>query len=144
MSITQLTGNLMMGVAPGPPATDISAWVTRMTIQRTREGITVAGTLATGVASTVAGAEHDNLIIDFYSDLSATAPFGLFETAIQTPNAELLFSGSLDPGAVSATNPKWTGTAIILGVDIGGTVGQLRGQSQTFPIKGGTLIKAVT
>jgi hypothetical protein len=144
MSITQLTGSLKMGVAPGPPTNDVSQWVTRLTIQRTREGITVAGTLATGVASTVAGAEHDNLIIDFYSDLTAAGPFSLFETAIMTPNAELLFEGTLDPDVVSATNPKWSGTAIILGVDIGGTVGQLRGQSQTFPIKGGTLVKAVT
>jgi len=144
MTMTQLTGNLKMGVAPGPPATDISQWVTKLIIQRTRDTVDIHAVLSTGIASVAAGAEHDFLIIDFFSDLTASAPFSLFETAIMTPTAELLFTGTLDPGVPSPTNPSWTGTAIILGIDIGGEVGALRGQSQTFPIKGGTLVKATT
>jgi hypothetical protein len=142
MSLTQLKGNLMMGVITAD--TDVSAWVTRLTVQRLRESIAIPGTLATGQASVAAGAESDNLIIDFFSDLSAEAPFDLFEQAIESATSELMFEGTLDPGAVSATNPMYSGTAVILGLDIGGTVGQLRSQSQTFPIKAGTLTKATT
>jgi len=143
MSVTQLKGNLTMGL-DDPADIDISAWVTRMTIQRLRESIAIPGTLATGQASVAAGAETDNLIIDFFSDLTADAPFDLFELAIQTPTSELWFSGTLDPAPVGPENPRYSGVAILLGVDLGGTVGQLRTQSQTLPIKAGTLIKATT
>jgi len=142
MSLTQLKGNLMMGVDAAD--VDISAWVTRLTVQRLRESIAIPGTLATGQASVAAGAETDNVIVDFFSDLSAEAPFDLFEQAITSPNSELLFEGTLDPGPVGPENPKYSGTAVILGLDIGGTVGQLRTQSQTFPIRAGTLVKATT
>jgi hypothetical protein len=136
----QLRGNLMMGVAAAD--TDISEWVTKLVITRTRENIAVPATLATGVASVAAGAESDTLNIDFFSDLSADAPFDLFEQALLTPTSELMFEGTLDPGAVGPTNPKYSGTAIILGLDIGGTVGQLRTQTQGYPVKAGTLTKA--
>jgi hypothetical protein len=142
MSVTQLKGNLKMGV--GTATTDVSEWVTRLTVQRLRESIAIPGTLATGQASVAAGSESDNLIMDFFSDLSADAPFDLFEEAIMSANSELMFEGTLDPGAVGPANPKYSGTAVILGIDIGGTVGQLRTQSQTFPIKAGTLTKAMT
>jgi hypothetical protein len=143
MSVTQLKGNLTMGLAD-PADIDISAWVTRLTVQRLRESIAIPGTLATGQASVAAGAETDNLIVDFFSDFTADAPFDLFEDAIMTANSELWFSGTLDPGATSPTNPMYSGVAILLGIDIGGTVGQLRTQSQVLPIKAGTLIKATT
>jgi len=143
MSVTQLKGNLTMGLTD-PADVDISAWVTQLTIQRLRESIAIPGTLATGQASVAAGAESDNLIITFFSDLSDEAPFDLFEEAIMSPTSELLFSGTLDPGPTGPTNPMYSGTAVLLGVDIGGTVGQLRTQAQTLPIKAGTLTKALT
>lgn len=141
MSFTQLKGNLMMGITDAD--VDISEWVTKLTLTRTRESIDIPATLATGQASVAAGAESATLGVDFFSDLSADAPFDLFEQAIESPTSELFFEGTLDPGAVGPDNPKYSGVAIILGLDIGGTVGQLRSQSQGYPIKAGTLTKAV-
>jgi hypothetical protein len=63
---------------------------------------------------------------------------------ITTPSAELDFEGNFEDGATSADNPKFSGTAILLSLESGGTVGQLRQQTITLPIKAGTLVSATS
>lgn len=138
----QLKGNLMLG--PVTADTDVSEWVTKFTLQQTRTSIAIPATLATGQDSQAAGAAAAALELDFFSDFGADSIWDILMTAIATDTSELLFSGTLDPGAVSATNPEWSGTITVLGVATGGTVGGLRTQSLTFPVKAGTLAKTIT
>lgn len=141
LPIQQLKGNLKMGVLTAD--LDVSEWVTKMVIHRSRASIDIPATLATGESGTAAGAAASSLEIDYFSSLAATSIWHTLYTALGTDTSELLFEGTLDPGVVGADNPKWTGTIVILGVDTGGTVGGLRTYSTTFPIKPGTLVMAV-
>ncbi len=46
-------------------------------------------------------------------------------------------------GAVSATNPKFTGQIVIDQVSIGGTRGDIRQASLTYPIKASTFARVI-
>ena len=137
----QLKGNLMLG--PITADTDVSAYVTAMTIKRSRTSIGIPATLATGEDSEAAGAGKTVIELAFFSDFSADSIWDVLNAALDTPASELLFEGTLEEGVVSATNPKWTGTLIVMGVDTGGVVGALRSQSVTYPVKQGTLVKSI-
>ena len=144
MSDIQLKGNLLADPAPGPAATDVSDFVSEFRIQTQRAGITRPATLGTGTADTVAGSRTDNLIITFHSSQDAEDFWALLYEVISSASSEVVFSGTMNQGAVSADNREWSGTATLLSLDTGAPVGSLRQQTVTLPIKQGTLLESIT
>lgn len=138
MSVIQLKGALTLTVGEGTPV-DVKNWVSTFTIRTSRESVTIPATLGLEM-STAAGARSDSLEITFHSGVEAAGLWALLYEAISTPTAEVEFSGTMDEGAVSADNLEWSGTAVLLSLDAGGTVGQLRQQTVTLPIVAGTLM----
>jgi len=143
MSDIQLKGNLLADPAPGPAATNVSAFVSEFRVTTTRQGVTRPGTLATGASDTAAGLRDDALTITFFSSMAAADFWADLYAVISSASAELMFSGSMDEGVVNADNRKWTGTAVLLSLESGKKVGELREQTITLPIKQGTLVQTI-
>ena len=101
---------------------------------RKRDEIAVPATLGTGFKSVAAGALSESLGIAFHSSTAAASVWAELYDAIDTDTGVLYFEGTLNPGVVSADNPKWSGNIVILALNSGGTVSKLREQKQTFPL----------
>lgn len=141
LPVQQLKGNIKFGVVTAN--LDFSSNVTSLVIHRTRESITVPATFGTGRSTQAAGALAESLEINFFSSTDAASMWAVIYDAIDTDSAELKWEATLNPGAVSADNPKFSGTITILAVDSGGTVGSLRAQTQTYPITDDGIVKAI-
>jgi hypothetical protein len=141
MSI-QLKGNLKLGPTPGT-AVEFGAAITAFVVKTERESVTLPATLATGRASEAAGAMKQMVQIDFFSTTAATSVWAELYDAIITDSAELYFEGTLNPGAVSADNPRWSGYITVMTLDTGATVGALRSQSQTYPVTQAGVTRAI-
>jgi hypothetical protein len=83
------------------------------------------------------------MTINFFSSHAAASIWAELYDAIITNTAELTFTARFATGAISADNPEFTGTIIVMSLDTGGTVGELKAQSQTYPVKG-TWVRDVT
>lgn len=141
LPVQQLKGNIKFGVLTAN--LDFSSNVTSLVIHRTRESITVPATFGTGRATSVAGALSETLEINFFSSTDAASMWATIYDAIDTDTGELKWEATLNPGAVVADNPKFSGTITILAVDTGGTVGSLRTQTQTYPITAAGVTKVI-
>lgn len=84
-------------------------------------------------ASFAGGDDTYTVEIEYLSDTDATALTQIFWTAIAATPGTITFEGSMRSGAVSASNPAWTGTALVTAVGIGGTVKGVGRESVTFP-----------
>ena len=135
MSDIQLKGNLTLG------ATDVAAYVSSMVIRRTRNSVTRPATLGNIRETEAAGALKETLTITFHSSVAAASIWAELYDAIDTDDAELTFTGTLEEGAAGADNPEFSGTVVILGVDTGADVTSLRQQTQTYPITAAGITK---
>jgi hypothetical protein len=133
MSTIQLGGNLQLGPVGGP-LVDYSDYISQMIITTTREGINTPPTLGKPRGSVRPGAISETLEIQFHSDMAATSVWAELWDAIYTDDAELDFAGNLEEGATSVSNPHFVGTIVVMALNTGGQVGQLRQQSQTWPV----------
>lgn len=131
--IVQLKGNLKLGPDVGS-AVEYGTAISEFSLKRKRTEIKVPATLATGFESVAAGALSESLGIGFHSSTAAASVWAELYDAIDTDTAQLYFEGTQNPGVVSADNPKWSGTIVILSLDTGGPVNKLREQKQTFPL----------
>lgn len=138
MSEIQLTGLLKID------SVDVSAFVSSMVIKRTRSAVTVPASLGNIREVDKAGSLKEVLEVNFFSSMAATSLWAELYDAVDTDAAELSFEGRLDSAAVSANNPKFTGTIVVLGVDTGSAVGSLREQTQTFPITSAGITKSAS
>lgn len=139
MSDVQLTGALTIN------STDVSAYVSSMTIRRERVSVTVPATLGNLRETQKAGALRESLEIRFHSDFAAASLWADLYDAIDTDSAELAFSGlRFDDAAVSSDNPEFSGTFVVLGVDSIGEVSALRQQTQTYPITDAGITKSTS
>lgn len=129
----QLKGNLKASVG-GEPLADMSAFVSMLKIVTQRESITKPGTLATGRKSTAAGMISEQLQITFHSSIKAAEFWALAYEVINTDTAEMDFAGTLTDDIISADNPQWSGTAVLLSLDSGTDVGALREQTITLEV----------
>lgn len=81
----------------------------------------------------IGGLKSGSLTITFNDDFAAGAVdvtlWPLFGTVTT-------FEVRPDAGAVSATNPKYTGSVLIAGHGLGGSVGDLAAKSVTYPTSG--------
>lgn len=141
MSI-QLGGNFKLGPTPGSLVA-YSDYVSQMTINTTRNEVTIPATLGQPRQSSRAGTTQETLTITFFSDFAATSVWAELWDAIYTDDAELAFEGNLEPGATSASNPKFSGTVRVMSLDTGATVGELRSNSATFPVTEAGVVKAI-
>ncbi len=144
MSFTQLEGNIKFGSTTAD--TSYNSSVTSLVITRATDIITVPKTFANALTDSIAGGETQTLTVNFLGDpLSASSFWAELWDAMDTDDKTLYFAGTLnDSTSVSATNPKFSGVVVVSSLDTGGQVGELRAQSQTFPIKAGTLARTTT
>lgn len=142
MSFIQLEGNIKFGTTTA--GTDYSSAITSLVINRTAEIITTPATFADATTDPHAGAETQTLDINFLSDpTSASSFWSLLYDAMDTDTKILYWSATLTASTtVSATNPQFSGQIVVSQLGTGGTVGQNREQSASYPIKAGTLAKA--
>lgn len=133
MGNIQLKGNLKLGADSGS-AVEYGSSISEFIIRRQREEITIPATLGTGRKSSEAGALTEHLMIGFHSSTAAASVWAELYDALDTDASTLYFEGTLNPGAVGADNPEFSGTIIVLGLDTGATVSKLREQKQTYPV----------
>lgn len=144
MSFIQLEGYAKFGPVGGP-LVEYNASVTSLVINRTRNTIDVPATWANATQDSKAGSRMEMLTLNFLSDpTSASSFWAELWDAIDTDDGELDFECNMVDAATSVSNPKFSGTIVVTGVDTGGQAGELRSQSVTFPIKAGTLVKTTT
>ena len=122
-----LTGNLEID------GTDVSEQVTAFTFRGTRDQIEIPSTFGARM-SFAAGDDQYEVEIEYLSDTDATALSQIFWTALADATGTVSVAGTFRPGAVSATNPQWTATAVVTAVGIGGTVNNVGTDSVTFPL----------
>lgn len=140
MSYTQLEGVIKFG----SPLVDYGAQIHALRIVRARELVSEKPTFALAEVGDVAGPSRATLTIMFKSSTAAASFWAELWDAIDTDSAELPFEATLNAATVSADNPKFAGTIVVAGLETGGDVGAGREQSQTFPIKVGTLTKTTS
>lgn len=122
-----LTGNLKIN------DTDVSDQVMAFKFLGARDSVEIPATL--GVRKSFrAGNDSYEVEIEYLSDVDATAITQILWTALADPDGTIEVAGTFRPGAASATNPEWTGTAVVTAAGIGGTVNEVGTDSQTFPL----------
>lgn len=138
MSDVQLTGVLTIN------SVNVAEYVSRMTIKRTRSSVTVPATLGNIIEHEKAGTLKEVLELEFFSPLTAGQLWAILYTAIGTDGATLPFSGRLNADAQGPNNPTFSGSIVVLALDSGTDVGNLRSQSQTYPITSAGVSKVAT
>lgn len=139
----QLEGSAKFGPVGGP-LVDYSNQITNCVINRTRATVSSPATWGDVTTDVNAGARTETLTINFLTSVAAASFWAELWDALDTDSGELDFEIRLSDAAVGADNPEFSGTLVTTGVDTGGQAGEIRSQSQTFPIKRGTLEKATS
>lgn len=122
-----LTGNLEIDTV------DVSEQVTSFKFSATRDQIDIPATFGTRM-SYAPGNDTYEVELEFLADTDTTAITQILWTAIADATGTIDVAGTFRPGAVSATNPQWTATAVVTGVGVGGEVNTVNTDSQTFPL----------
>ena len=136
-------GNLKIGESAST-CTEVGDVVTAFRLQGTRDTIVVPPTLATQVENNRAATERWTLQVDYFADPNGTTSTDLWnqlftaiaDTSTASPPGSLYYEGSIADGAVSTSNPKFSGRFLVTGLGTGGTVNELSLDSQTFPCTG--------
>jgi hypothetical protein len=133
---TQLEGNIQLGTGPGS-VTDYSLDISALVINRRRNTVTKPGTFGNPVVEEKASTNQYTVTAVFAgNEGDATGVWAEIWDAMDTDASEVYFEGTFKEGAVSASNPKFTGYIIVTDTDAGGTVGELKQQSKTWPARG--------
>lgn len=133
-----LTANFKAGASAGT-AVDQKDAILSMTIKGGRDLIELPPTFARGKTAQ-AGADSYEVEIEYMPDDTGAATFfaQLWDALdpATNPTGEVYFEGTLHgTGAVSASNPKWSGTMIVTEAALGGTANTLSRKSSTFRLK---------
>ncbi len=139
---TQTKGLTKFGPTAGAGTIDYSAYVTSCGFEQEADQLDVPATYATGEVGAEPGPKARRMQINYLSDSALTGLFDEFETAFEGDTV-VFFEVTFKIGTVSATNPKFTGQLVIDQVSIGGTRGDIRQSSVTYPIKAGTFARAI-
>lgn len=112
---------------------DVSDQVIGFTFRGTRDEIEIPATL--GVRKSWAGGSDEYEVeISYLPDVDATAITQIFWTALADNEGTIEIGGTLREGATSATNPRWTGVALVNASGIGGDVNTVAQESVTFKL----------
>lgn len=114
---------------------DVGVQVMALTFLGSRDMIRIPATF--GSRSSVAGGDDTYTAkLDFMQDVNALAISQILWEALADAVGTIIIAGTFRAGAVSVTNPRWTGTAQVGGFELGGAVNQLGVDSQTFELRG--------
>lgn len=111
---------------------DVSEQVTAFKFSGSRTTIDIPATFGRR-QSVAAGTDSYTVQIDFLQDTDTAAVSMILWDALADSAGEIEVAGSFESGAVSATNPLFTATAIVNAVGLGGTVNTVATDSVTFP-----------
>jgi hypothetical protein len=124
-----LKGNLELG------GTSVASQVVSFMIRGTADTITIPATFGAR-RSAAKGDDTYELEIEFLQDTDTAAISQILWTELADADGELTFSGTFRSGLVSATNPEWAGTAIVVDMgDLGGTVNTVGTATVRLPLK---------
>ena len=89
----------------------------------------------------IAGLEDSSIAIEFLQDYASSSVEATVNSLIGSTTTVVIQAKT---GAVSATNPKWTGTCLVTELQpVAGAAGELAKQSVTWPVTG-TLTRATS
>ena len=114
---------------------DLSAFVSNVSLSSSADAIEVTSFSSAGARERVSGLKDNSVTIDFMQDYAAAAVEATVYPLIGSTaiSFEILPNGT----AVSATNPKYTGSLIVVDwTPVAGAVGELLTASVTWPITG--------
>jgi hypothetical protein len=139
--IVQLIGTFKCCEAGGS-LVDFSAVTSNVTITETRQTITVPAVLSTAESDSAASEWSRSLAVTFHSTTAAATLHAVLRAAINTSTSLIDWEYIANDDAVSASNPRFSGQAMVVQLETGGEVGALRQQTITMPIKAGTYTAA--
>lgn len=114
---------------------DLSAFVSNVSLSSSADAIEVTSFSSAGARERVSGLKDNSVTIDFMQDYAASAVEATVYPLIGSTaiSFEILPNGT----AVSSTNPKYTGSLIVVDwTPVAGAVGELLTASVTWPITG--------
>jgi len=131
----QLEGNIKFGVDPDT-LIDYSDEISSLMINYSRNPVTVPATFGNAKERERAGSGKDQVTINFFHDESDAAGFWAeCWDAAHSESGELYFTATFKPGPVAPDNPQFEGWVTVLDLDTGGTVGEWKQQSKTWPAR---------
>jgi hypothetical protein len=133
MAVLVLKGNLKLG-ADSSSETDVSDEILSFTISAERDLVTVPPTLATPKVSRAGTTEYFVEIGYLSTDDDTTSVFQQMWTALGSAAGTMYFEGSFTDAVVSATNPLWSGTFVVVGAGVGGDAEGLSQFSARHPL----------
>ena len=116
---------------------DLSSFVSNVSLSSSADAIETTSFSSAGARERVSGLKDNSVTIDFMQDYAAAAVEATVYPLIGSTAVafEILPNGT----AVSATNPKYTGSLIVTDwTPVAGAVGELLTASVTWPITGAT------
>jgi predicted secreted protein len=127
----QVATNVVVKVA----GIDLSSYVSNVSLSSSADAIEVTSFSSAGARERVSGLKDNSVTIDFMQDYAASAVEATVYPLIGSTAVtfEILPNGT----AVSSTNPKYTGSLIVVDwTPVAGAVGELLTASVTWPITG--------
>lgn len=113
---------------------DFSEIVESFTITATRNPVEIPKTFGRGKSFRAGTAEYE-IEIRYQTDTATPSTLSmLFWEALDDASGTVTYSGSFATGAVSATNPRFHGTAVVTGMALGGEVDTYGVDTVTFPL----------
>ncbi len=107
--------------------------IAKAVFKRVFDTVTRPATFGTGTKTTSAGAGDFTFEFDFLHDEADSV--GLHDFLWDNAGKDVAVRAAYREGAVSATNPSFEGIISVVGLDTGGTVGEWKAQSQTYPAR---------
>ena len=112
---------------------DVSDQVASLTFMGSRDSVNLRATY--GVSKSFApGDDSYECGIDLNQGVEATDLSMILFDQLTDAEGTIVVSGTFKPGAISATNPKFTGTALVTSFEIGGEVNTEGTSTFTFPL----------
>lgn len=119
---------------------DQSTEVTAFHVRGIRDTVEVPATLGGPKSERAGGAKYEIEISYLSTDGTDGVLFPTLWTAIGSATAELAWTATLRDGAISAANPQWSGTMVVVAAELGGDAEGLSIGSATFPLTGAPAI----
>lgn len=124
-----------LGTGPGS-LTDYTCYFSEFLIQKIRNTVRKPASPGSPDIEDKASARSHVVTASFLAEPGDPAsPWTAMNVAAESTTAELYFSVRYKAGAVSATNPKFTGYIVVSSLGIGTPVNQVRRQTVTFPAR---------
>ena len=134
---TQKRGTCLLGLVTAN--VEYGSAVTMVKFNPAKEEQAIKATMLTGQTDVELGPESNTIEFGYYAALAASSLSGLLYDAWKNADGEVKFAIVLDGTiAVSANNPRHVGTFVVPTAPLGGNIGSLREESQTFTVKSGT------